>query len=166
MARVVRMSGQNRQRSIDLFRCHYASQLMWQGDSAEREQQVRPLQRGSRPTIRRPHCHHHPLASSIAQVAEARGNFLRRELLATAVEQDYVCGSSSRLLRQPVQKSSLVVEGLGLTRQIADAALYIVGKQAIGSFGFRSGTSRRDCSQKNLHEIVIQPRATSLRISP
>jgi hypothetical protein len=89
------MAGKNRQSAVYLLSQNDAGELMRQGHPPERPKQVRPFPRHWRPAIRRSDGEHEALNSLVAEPAEVRGEFLRGELLAAAIQQNGVRRSAA-----------------------------------------------------------------------
>ena len=116
------MAGENGQRAVDLLGQHDAGQLMGQRDGSKREQQASTRAGGVGPAVSRADGQHQRLRSVVAMPADLRGEFLRRELPAPAVQQDEERRCAGGLAIQPRQQCGFGAVGLCLAGGVARGA--------------------------------------------
>ena len=131
MARVVRMSSQNRQRPINLLSQHHSRKLMRQRHAPQRQQNIAPLTPRRRPSIRRPHCQHHPLRPFIPKPPQQCRKLLRTVLFPETIQHNRIGRHPARLLVQPFQQQRLRIEHPCLARNVPRGPLHIVVDQTI-----------------------------------
>ena len=90
------MSSQDGQRTIDLFGQNDTRELMGQGDAAEGNKKIRALTCPSGPTIGWPDSQHETLNSLVADPSNVGGKLFGGALLATAIQQNGICGGPTR----------------------------------------------------------------------
>ena len=107
MAGVIRVSGKDRQRTIDLLCKNDAGELMRQGNPPEREKQIGALTCGGGPSVGWTDGKHDALSALISHTPEVRRKLLGGVLLAAAVQQNGVAGCPACLAVEPIKHRSL-----------------------------------------------------------
>lgn len=145
------MSGQNRERPVDLLGQDDAGKLVGKCHAAKRQKEMGALAGSGRPAVRRPDREDEVLGARIAQVAKPLGKVFGGELLAATVKQDRVNRDTPRLAVKPVQKGSFGFKEFRLAGKVAGPALHVVGKQTVCRLRFGSCTARSDGDKENFH---------------
>jgi hypothetical protein len=148
------MASQNGERSVDLLGENDACELMRQRNATESEQKIGALPSRGGPAIRWPDGDDQALSAVIAQAAQVRGKLLRGVLLAAAIKQNRLGRRTAGVPVQPVKKSQLGLEDLGLAGNIPGGAIDIVSKQTVGGLGFGSSAPWSDRGKSDLHRAA------------
>ena len=115
------MAGANGQRAVDLLGEDDAGELVGQRDGAKREHQASARAGGGGPAVGRTDGQHQALRARVAEAADVRGELLRRELLAPAVQQDEDGRGAGGLAIQPCEQRGFGAVGLRLAGEKREA---------------------------------------------
>jgi hypothetical protein len=103
MSRVVGMTSQNSQCAVNLLCDYNPSQLMRQGNTAQRQEKIGTLARSPRPPIRRADSEHKTLRAVVAKTPNQSRDLLGGGLLTAAIEQNCIRRRSASLAVQPFE---------------------------------------------------------------
>jgi len=149
------MAVENGQRAVDLLGQNDAGELVGQRDGSKREQQAGARTGCSGPAVGRADGEHQRLRAVVAQAANLRGELLRRELPAPAVEQDESGHSTGGLAIQPCQQRGLGAVRLGLAGEEARGAGKKIRCQSSGSAGLGARAGWGDGREDKLHPMRV-----------
>ena len=147
------MSGEDGQCAIDLFSEDDASELVRQGDAAQRKKQVRALTGGGGPAIRRTDRENETLSATIAKPAKLLSEFFRGEQLASTVEQNDMSRSAARLTIEPLQQCRLGLKELRVAQDVTGRPFDVVREQAVGGIGLGTTATRHYRGEGDFHVI-------------
>jgi len=153
VSRVVRMTSQNGQGAVHLLGHYNPSQLMRQGNAAQRQKKIGTLASSPRPPICRANSEHKTLRALVAKTPNQSCDLVRGGLLTSAIEQNRMGRRSASLAVQPFEQCCLRHKDLRLTRHITPRPFNVIGQQPFGSLILR--TTRRNRSKSQPHTLSL-----------
>ena len=154
MSGVVGVAGEDGGGAVDLLGENDAGELVGEGDASEGEEELRLLAGGGGPAVGGTDGEDETLGAVVAETAEAGGELLGGELVATAVEKDAKGADAAGVVFEPMEQGWLGVEELGLAGDVAGGASEVVGEQGVGGGGLGAGGAGEDGGESDLHRLI------------